>query len=60
VVGLSWGLWIDRLGESWVKELESWVCWCLSRESELGSVDRQAGEGLGQGVGWLGVLVAEM
>jgi hypothetical protein len=24
VVGLSWGLWIDRLRESWVKELQEW------------------------------------
>jgi hypothetical protein len=25
LVGLSWGLQRDRLGESWVKELDGWV-----------------------------------
>ena len=25
MVGLSWGIWIDSLRESWVKELDGWV-----------------------------------
>ena len=25
MVGLSWGLWIDRLRDSWVNELDAWV-----------------------------------
>ena len=59
MVSLSWGLWIDRVRESWVKELDAWGCWCVSGGSELGVVDRE-GEGvLGEGVEWLGVLVGE-
>ena len=59
MVGLSWGLWIERVRESWVKELDGWVCWCVSGGSELGAVDRQGEGELVEGVGWLGVLVAE-
>ena len=44
MVGLRWGLWIDRVRESWVKELDDWVCWWLSFGSELVSVDIE-GEG---------------
>jgi len=53
-VVLSWELWIDRLRESWVKELDGWVCWWVSGGSELGAVDREAEEELVQGVGLLG------
>jgi hypothetical protein len=59
VVGVSWGLWIDRLGESWVKELVGWVCWWVIGGSELGAVDRQGVGESGQRVGWLDVLVSE-
>ena len=58
-MGLSCGLWIERVRESWVKELGDWVCWWLSGGSELGAVDIEGEEELCQGVGWLGVLVVE-
>ena len=44
MVGLSWGLWIDRVRESWVNELGGWVCWWLSGGSELVAVEIE-GEG---------------
>lgn len=35
-MGLSWGLWMDRLRENWVKDLDGWVqqqigdsAWCV-------------------------------
>jgi hypothetical protein len=59
VVGLSGGLRVDRLRESWVKEWDGCVCWWVSGGSELWAVNRQAEGELGQGVGWLGVLVGE-
>ena len=37
--GESLGLWIERVRESWAKELGDWVCWWLSGGSELGAVD---------------------
>jgi hypothetical protein len=41
VVGVSWGLWIDRVRESWVMKLDGWVCWWVSGGSELGlRIDR--------------------
>ena len=35
------------------------MCWWLSGGSELGAVVREGEGELGQGVGWLGVLMAE-
>jgi hypothetical protein len=57
--GSALGLWIERLRECWVKELDGWVCWWVSGGFELGSVDRQAVGEMGQGFGWLDVLVFE-
>ena len=51
MVGLSWGLWIYSVRESWIKELDDWVCWRLSGGSELETVFRQAEGDLGQEVG---------
>jgi hypothetical protein len=59
LVGERKGLGTDRLRDSWFKELDGWVCWWVIGGSELGAVDRQAEGQLGQGVGWLGVLVGE-
>ena len=42
-----------------MKDLDGWVCWWVSGGSELGAVDRQGEGELGEGVGWLGVLVGE-
>ena len=42
MVGLRLGLWIDRVRESWVKELGRWVCWWLSGGCEPVAVVRQA------------------
>ena len=50
-MGLSWGLWIERVRESWAKDLGDWVCWWLSGGSELGAVDTEGDGELGQGVG---------
>jgi len=59
MVSLSRGLWIYRLREGWIKEWDGWLCWWVSAGSELKPLDRQAEEELGQGFGWLGVLVVE-
>ena len=56
---VSWGLWIDRVRESWVNELNGWLCWWVSGGSELGVLERQGEGDLGEGFGWLGVLVGE-
>ena len=57
--GSELGLWIDRVRECWVKDLDGWLCWWLSGGIELGAVDRQGEGDLGEGVGWLGVLVGD-
>ena len=51
MAGLSWGLLIERVRESWTKVLGDWVCWWLSGGSELGAVDIKGEGELGQGVG---------
>ena len=55
-IGSELGLWLDRLIEGWVKELDGWVCWWLSVGSELRLwLDRL--RELGQVVGWLGSAI---
>ena len=42
MVGLSWGLWIDRLRERWVKELDGWV------QQRIGDSAWRVGDGQGR------------
>ena len=42
MVGLSWGLWIDRVRESWVKEMDGWV------QQQIGDRTWRVGDGQGR------------